>query len=192
MPAALLDLAELKRFIEGTPASHDALLQEILDETEEQLLRACGRQFRPFAAAQSARAEIRDGNSSATLWLDYAIGAAPSAIWLGRDTSSHDEDIDPTDVEAVIYEIGRRRIVRTDGGLWGCSGDPLVVHVTYNAAADLPLTAQKAVKRMCALVYNQRGSEDATREQIGGYVRDLAKTDPIWEKCVELLEDPGL
>lgn len=192
MPAALLDLTELKRFIPGTPTGDDALLQEILDETEDQLVRQCGRRLRPFSPAQTARVEKRHGNGSTVLYLDYALAAAPTSIKLGRDSSNPDETIDPTDVDAVVFELGRRTIFRTDGGIWGCLDDPYVVHVTYDAAADLPLTAQAAVKRMCALIYRQRGAEDATREQIGGYVRDLAQSDPIWNGALSVLGDPGL
>ena len=192
MPAALLDLTELKRFIPSTPAGDDTLLQEILDETEDELVRQCGRRLRPFTAAQTDRAEKRHGNGSPVLYLDYALAEAPSVIKLGRDVSDPDETLDATDVDVVVFEIGRRTLFRTDGGIWGCANDPYVVHVTYDAAADLPLAAQAAVKRMCALVYRQRGAEDTTREQIGGYVRDLATSDPIWQGALSVLMDPGL
>jgi len=46
---------------------------------------------------------------------------------------------------------------------------------------------QLAIKRVVAQIYRQRGSEDATREQIGPYVRnlsDLVTTDPLWRRAV--------
>ena len=193
MTAVLVSLTELKRFVPSTPAGDDTLLQEILDEVEDKLLRDAGRTDRPFSAAQTSFTEVHDGTGSDTLYLNYPISAI-TVISLGRDTTDYDETLDPADVDDVIYVAGKRKIVRTDGGVWRAATEPRCVRVTYSAQADTPESPQLAIKRLCATVYRQRGAEDATSETVGGfYTRQLVEAgagDPLWNQAVAALWEP--
>lgn len=186
MPADLVTLADFKSFLGITDATQDTLLQTILDDLEAGLEEQCGRSAFPFAPAQSARLEVRDGNGSDTLYLYYPI-ADLTTIKLGADSADPDETLDPDDLDIVRWAVGSRRIVRVDGGCWGTKCDPRIVHITYDAQADLPSNCKLALKRVGALVYRQLGAEDAKSDSIAGFSRELkglAAEDPIWHMAV--------
>lgn len=195
MAAALVTLAEQKTFLGIAVTTFDTVVQSILDHVEDLLVTQCGRRHRPFSAAQTARAEVRDGTGTDRIVLDYVV-AALTSVKIGRDSSAPNETLDITDVDVLAYAVGKRTLVRVDGGSFGGRGEPRVVHVTYNAAADLPDFCKLAVKRATALIYRQLGSEDAASESIAGYSRTMAKfgrdfvdDDPIWKMAVDSASD---
>lgn len=188
--AILVTLAELKTFLGVTASTDDALLQSILDVVEQQFLAECNRRERPFvASAANNRAEVRDGNGSHVLTLDYAISDVDS-IKLGFDSSDPDEELDPDDVEEVVWVAGKRTITRTDGGSWGWVDAPRYIHVQYDTQADAPDVPKTALKRMCGLIYRQLGSEGSSRESLANYTRDLARDDSIWMAAVAAEWEP--
>jgi hypothetical protein len=92
----------------------------------------------------------------------------------------------------VVYGVGSRIITRTDGGKFGTVGQPRYIQVVYDHQGNLPEDAKIAIKRACALIYRQRGSEDVATETVDGfYSRDMARfgrdfvgDDPIWRMAV--------
>lgn len=196
MTAVLVDYAEMERFLfqgDSAPTGHADVIQEILDHTEGMFLDAINRRDRPFLATadSTARTEVLDGTGSRILTLDYPISALATDIVLGLDSSDPDETLEYDDVEQVVFVAGKRTIERTDGGVWGYCGRPRYVHVTYKAAVDMPESGKLAIKRAVALVYRQLGAEDASRDSLSGYSRDMARfgrdfmgDDPIWMMAV--------
>lgn len=192
----LVSLPEARSFLGNPPTEDDALIEALLNDTEGLLESHCNRSERPFSPVIASRTEVRDGTGSAYLFLDYPIGDVTS-IKLGYDAIDPDETLDPDDLEVVTWAVGSRRIARVDGGKFGCADRSRYVHITYATQADLPEMAKLAVKRVTALIYRQRGAEDATEENIGGYSRVLAKfgrdfmgDDPIWKLAVQSLWEP--
>ncbi len=182
----LVSVSELKTFLEISGSDDDTLLGDLLDHAEGLFESETGRKDTPFIAAASARSEVRDGTGSAELYLDYPISAITS-ISLGFDSSNFVETLNPSDPDVVVWGAGKRRIQRVDGGVFGRLDKPRYVTTVYDFQADLPEEAQLAIKRVVGQIYRQRGSEDATREEIGGYVRSLSKlvdTDPLWRRAV--------
>ena len=182
----LVSLTDAKTFLEISVSTDDALLTDLLEHLEGLFEANTGRKSVPFTAAATARSEVKDGTGSRMLYLDYTI-ADVTSISLGFDSSDFVETLDPDDPDVVVWGVGSRIIERVDGGRFGAAGAPRYVTVVYNHQADLPQEAQIAIKRLLSQVYRQRGSEDATREEIGNYTRTLSKlvdTDPIWESAV--------
>ncbi len=182
----LVSLADLQTYLELTSGTDDDLLTDLLDHAEGLFESETGRKDTPFIAAASARSEVKDGTGSAELYLDYPISAITS-ISLGFDLSNFVETLNPSDPDVVVWGAGKRRIQRVDGGVFGRLDKPRYVTTVYDFQADLPEEAQLAIKRITAQVYRQRGSEDAGREQIGSYVRDLStlvESDPLWRRAV--------
>lgn len=182
----LVSVADLKTFLEITSAGDDTLLGALIDHAEGLFESETGRKDAPFIAAASARSEVKDGTGSPELYLDYPISDVTS-ISLGFDSSAFVETLDPDDPDVVVWGISRRRIERVDGGVFGRLDKPRYVTVLYDFQADLPEEAQLAIKRVVGQIYRQRGSEGATREQIGSYIRTMSKIvkdDPLWRRAV--------
>jgi hypothetical protein len=185
--ADLATLAEFEEFLGGTVAAEATLRQAILDGVEAAFERECGRTAIPFVAAQSARAEVRDGSGSEAIWLDYPITTLTS-ITLGYDHTDPDETLTVAD---LLYASGTRRIVRQDGW-FGPFEAPRYVKVTYDAAADLPADAKLAVLREAARRYRARGSEEVKSETMGPYSVTYATAstgtsgDPEWRAAVAM------
>lgn len=166
----------------------EELLQRLLDEVEAVFVAACGRQHRPFQAAQSARVEEHDGSGSSSLWLHYPVSSVAS-VTLGADHEAPAETLGGAD---LAVSTGSRRIRRRDGCAFGALDAPGFVRVTYDAGADLPLGAGLAVVRVTAAVYRQRGSEDVKSERTGSYSSELvavADSDPLWQAAVAANRD---
>ncbi len=183
----LVSVAVLKTYLEITTDGDDTLLGTLLDHAEGLFESETGRKDTPFTAADTARSEVKDGTGSAELYLDYPISTVTS-ISLGFDSTDFDETLTPSDADEVVWGAGSRRIMRVDGGIFGRVAQPRYLTIVYDAQADLPEEAQLAIKRVTAQVYRQRGSEDADREQIGSYIRDLSNlvdADPLWRRAVE-------
>jgi hypothetical protein len=137
------------------------------------------RQRRP-ASRKSSTAPGRK-----RLYLTYPIDVLTS-IKLGYATS---ETLDVTSKSAVVYGVGSRVITRTDGGKFGCVGQPRYVAVVYDHLGNLPADAQLAIKSVVSSVYRNRGSEGMKSETVGSfysYTRDdlatATATDPFWQR----------
>lgn len=182
--ADLLSVADAKTFLGITVATYDTLLSQLLDELEAQFEMDCGRKRIPFAAA-ATRTEVRDGIGSPELYLNYPV-ATLTSIKIGLDVTDPDETLDVDDVDVVVFGVGERRLVRTDGGVFGALGVPRCVQVVYGAGDDLPSGARLALKRGLALVFRQRGSEDAVRESLADYSHDLQtiRGEEFWQLAV--------
>ena len=183
--ADLVSLLDFKAFLAVEDTADDDLLDGLLDAAEEAFEQDAGRVRRPFRAAQSARAELRDGTGDELLILDYSINDL-TAIAIGTDPATPDETLDPDDFTLVAWRAGERWIRRVDGGVWGCRDEANVVRITYDAAADLPQMPGLAIKRVAAAIYRQRGAEDATSEQTSTWLRNLkfgntSASDIIWD-----------
>lgn len=183
----LVSLSELKTYLGDAPASSDdALLTDLLEHVEALFESETGRSAVPFATGTS-RTEVKDGTGSDTMFVDYPI-ASISAIKLGFDATDPVETLAVADRNVVTFAVGSRRIARTDGGKFGRAGAPRYVQVEYTFQTSLPEDAQMAIKSVCALAYRRRGAEEATRESVEGYTRDLARdiaaADPFWARAV--------
>lgn len=185
MAAALVTLAEFDTFLGGAVAAENTLRQKLLDDIETWFLVECGRAATPFAAAATGRTEKLRGTGSDVLHLDYPISDV-TTIKLGWDTADPDEQLDPDDKTEVIWEVGKHRITRVDGGRWGVFGLPAYCHITYDTQAELPKDAAMAVLRVAAAMYRQRGAEDAGNETIGGQSVNLAAIgeEQVWRDAV--------
>lgn len=182
----LVSVEDLQTFLELSSGTDDALLGDLLDHAEGLFESECGRKDAPFTAADTARSEVKDGTGSPELYLDYPISDVTS-ISIGFDSLNFEDTLDPDDPDVVVWGAGSRRIERVDGGIFGRLGKPRYLTILYDFQADLPEEAQLAIKKVVAQVYRQRGSEGATREQIGSYIRTMAKQvkdDPLWRRAV--------
>jgi hypothetical protein len=188
----LVTLAELKTYLGDAPAStDDVVLTELLDHVEalfeSETLRAPGS----YTAAATARTEVLDATGTSRLYVAYPISALTS-IKLGYDAAAPTETLAVANKAVVVYGVGARVITRTDGGKFGTVGQSRYVQVVYDHLGNLPEDAKIAIKRACALIYRQRGSEDVASESAGSfYSRDMARfgrdfvgDDPIWRMAV--------
>lgn len=195
MTAVLITLAEMQRFLDVDDDGD--VIQEVLDHVEGLFLQQCGRRLRPFIATADGRTEVKSGTGSCELVLDYPIDDITSIkISADSDFSDPDESLDPDDADEVRWTVGERTIYRADGGTFGNAGERRVVQVVYDHAADKPDAAKLAVKRATAMIYRQRGTEDAARYSLSGYSQDQAKfgrdfvdDDPIWKMAVDALQE---
>lgn len=186
MTAVLVTIEEFRDFLGITDTAQDFVLQPILDGVEAWYVQECGRERVPFSAAQTARVEKCKGTGSHVLYLDYPIAALTSVV-LGFDTAAPDKTLAVADKTVLIYEVGKNELTRVDGGRFGGFGWPAYVHVTYNAAADLPKDSGVAVMRVAAALYRQLGSEDESTSTIGGQqitMARIAEDDPVWQMAV--------
>jgi hypothetical protein len=182
----LVSLADLQTFLELSGGTDDDLLTDLLDHAEGLFESETGRKDAPFVTSGNARSEVKDGTGSAELYLDYPISDVTS-ISIGFDSSDFEDTLDPDDPDIVVWGAGSRKIERVDGGIFGRLGKPRYLTIVYDFQADLPEEAQMAIKRVVGQIYRQRGSEGATREQIGSYIRTMAKQvkdDPLWRRAV--------
>ena len=194
--AELVSVPEMLAFLGNPQGADSTLLESILDGVEDQFEAACNRRERPFQGApDAARLEVRDGTGTPSLFLDYPITTLTS-VTLGRNVADLDETLDITDVDVLVYEVGSRRIIRTDGGTFGCLGSPRYVRVTYLPAADLPDLVALAVKRATAAIYRQLGAEDSTSERLSTFSRELLEVfgdgDSVWRAAVHAHWEPRL
>lgn len=192
MPSTLVPVHEAMDYLGEEDAQVIPIVERLIDQVEALFLAHANRRERPFQAAQTARVEVHDGTGTATLWLDYPL-AALTAVKIGADSTAPDETLTVADLTVLRYGIGGRRLQRVDGGCFGTAGDPRVVHVTYNAQADLPQTAAVAILRAVAAIYRQRGAEGSASERVGGFAADLSdwtKEDATWRDAVAAHWEP--
>jgi len=187
----LVTRAELKTYLGDAPASaDDALLDALIDDVEALFASDTGRLITSFAAAGTARTEVHDGTGSPYLYLDSPI-AVLTSVKLGYDSASPDETLTISDKNVLVYAVGERRLVRTDGGCFGFAGWPRYVQVVYDFGADLAANAKLAIKSVVASVYRQRGSEGMRSETVGAfysYTREDAQSatasNDFWQEAV--------
>lgn len=183
-PSALTDYLGL--------TAPDAVAQALCDQVQDWLERACSRSDRPFTGEQAARTEVHDATGTCLLFLDYSIGALTS-VKLGADVAAPDETLVVNDQTLLAWGVGGRRLVRVDDGTFGVAGVPRYVHVTYDAAADLPDLAALAVKRATAALWGQLGGEGLTAERLGAYSADYApaaiEADPVWQLALQAFRE---
>lgn len=185
MPGLVL-LADQKTFMGVTGTTDDALLTTLLTHAEVLLETACDRVACPFQAGGTSRIETHDGTGSGKVFTDYPIATLTSLL-IGGDPTNPDETLAVTDPTVIRFGVGTNRIDRVDGEMLGEYGDPRVVQITYTPQDDLPEDAKLAVKRVVALIYGQRGSEDVVSEGDSGYAHALAKYAadlPDWQAAV--------
>ncbi len=185
--AALVTTKDVSDFL-GVDADEEwiSVAWDLADQVEALLLAQCGRTGRPFKTSESARVEVQDGTGRPTLYLDYSVKVL-TAVKLGYDVALPDETLVVSDPKRLVYQVGSPRLVRTDGGVFGCKGKPNYVRVTYDTQDDVPEDAGLAVLRGVAVVWGQRGSEDASAQHVGGFGADLVAaiaSDPIWRMVV--------
>lgn len=188
----LVTLAEMKTYLGDAPAdSDDALLATLLDDVEALFESETLRPHGWYTASVTARTDVLDGTGSSRLYLPYPI-AALTSVKLGYDAAAPDETLAIANKAVVVYGVGSRVITRTDGGKFGTVRQPRYVQVVYDHQGDLPEDAKLAIKRACALIYRQRGSEDVAEESVGSFYsrvmakfgRDFVGDDPIWRMAV--------
>lgn len=181
--ADLVTVANCQDFLGISQSTDTTLLTDILEHVEALFEKETGRSRAVFSAALTNRSEVKDGTGADTLYLDYPI-ATLTSVKLGHDSSDPVETLTTSDPDTLTFATGSRRLVRTDGGVFGRQGQARYVTVVYTTQADLPEEAKLAIKRVVAQVYRQRGAEDVTQEQLSGYSRTIALTDPFWDRAV--------
>lgn len=163
------------------------VLDRVITQVESLFLSQANRRERPFQAAQSARVEVHDGTGTGLLVLDYPIAALTSVL-LGPDATAPAETLTVADVNVLRFAPGKATLYRVDGGTFRQNGEPRVVHVTYNAAADLPADAALAIQNVAVSIWRRRGSEDVTSDRLGGFSADylsIAQADPLWQLALK-------
>lgn len=191
---SLEDMAAHLGLAEADAAGQEKLLVSLIAGVQDKFERACGRDQRPYVDAQDARVEIFEGTGTNRLWLGYCPRTV-TRVSIGTDPANPVEVLDVTDPAVLLFGVTSRRIVRMDGGVFGVRGVPLAVRVTYDAAADLPPTAQLAVMAGVAQIYRRLGAEAAKMERIGSYTVEYApliEGDPIWSFGVRECREPRL
>ena len=186
--ADLVTKDELKLYLHLTGTADDDLIDSLLDGVEDLLELQCNREAAPFQDAPAGDVtEVWDGTGGTKLFLHYPITTLTS-VKLGADPALPEATLDPTDKDVLRFEVGRRRLVRVDGGCFGRKDDPRTVHVTYRPGADLPKECALAVKRVAAAAFNQLGSEGTASQNVGGFshvLEKLAQGDPAWAMAVQ-------
>jgi len=195
--AELLQLEEVQAYVGVEDDSDDALLLKLIDQALAAFYGAIGRTERPYnASEQLARQEIRDGTGSRQIWLDYPVKALTQLVTLGRDPAAWDQTLDPADVRVLNYKVGSRRLVRVDGGIFGCLDSPNYVRVTYDAQPDpVPEDVKLAFFRYIGALYRESGRAEASSERVLDDAAPLpfvADRDPTWQAAVANYLEPRL
>lgn len=173
MAADLVTAAQLATHL-GISDPGGGIFDALLEAVEADFERAVGRTATPFRSSGSLT-EVFDGTGTTDLYLGYPVSSLTS-IKLGEDTSNPDETLDFTDLDVLRYAAGSRRLVRVDGGVFRCRGEPRVIHVAYTCAADLPADAAYAVKVVAGIRYNKKGAETLTSERLGSWSAEYSDT----------------
>lgn len=196
----LLSLDEAQAYLGSGAGVDNDLIQALLDAAFDQLLSDTHRQGRPFQNAQAGRTEVHRGTAGPIVLLDYPIGSL-TTVTLGLDPLEPEETLAVDNVAVMVWESGRRELVRTDGRGWGCYAWPRYVHVTYDAQAFLPAIGKAALMRAVAQLYRNRGSEGSKREKEGSAEREIIQPftgssiaadskDAVWMRAVTSLAEP--
>jgi hypothetical protein len=185
MPLVTYD--EQADFLDIPAGTDKELIEDLLAQTTALFERETGRSNAPFSAAITGRTEIHEGSAgSSVLTLDYPI-ASVTSIGVGRDVSLPDEVLLPTDPSLVVWRVGERDLIRTDGGVWRRFRQRWV-KVVYNTQEYYPADVKLAVKRMVATIYQHRGKEGYTALTRGSRSWSMGggsgMSDVFWEGAV--------
>lgn len=209
--APLVSLADLWQHLQLAEGTDAPLFQKLIAGYTAEINRACDRSAAPFSDALTGRVEVLEGVQGYRLSLDYPI-ASVAAIKLGRNFAQPDATLDPTDANQVMFEVGGRTLVRSDGNYWDSSigdvlswarggpltpeagrrGPPTRVQITYTTQDFRPAEVQKAVIMAVAAAYTQQGSDGVKSESLGNYSYTLASLSdgsPLgttWQTAVDL------
>ena len=121
---------------------------------------------RTFAAAQSSRTEVHDGNGQEVLYLDYPV-AVLTSVKLGYNPAAPAETLVVDDQAVLNWKVGSARLQRV-GGKFGRGGEPNYVQVVYNAQGDISELAEQAILLAGRLAFTG-GLEGVSAERIGAY-----------------------
>lgn len=190
--SAIVTVDELKDYLGDAPASSDDdVLQMIVDDVEAMFTRDALREPGWFTDAADGRTEVLDGTGTRRLYLDYPI-ADVTSIKLGYDSGAPTETLDPSTKSVVVWGVGSRVLTRTDGGRFGCVGQPRYVEVVYDHQGNLPDDAKLPIMEVAASLYRNRGNEGMRSETVGAfysYTRDdaqaVADANQNWQRAVE-------
>lgn len=191
---AVEDVIDVLGGLEAWNEDETPVLDRLISLVEALFLAQVNRRQRPYQAAQAARAEVHDGTGRTTLLLDYPLGTLTS-VKIGANPSSPDETLAIGDLAVLRYAAGGIELRRVDGGCFGTDGDPRVVHVVYDAAADLPNDVVLAVQNVVVTIWRRRGSEDVTSDRVGGFQGEyaaIASADPLWTLAVAANRVPSV
>jgi hypothetical protein len=183
----LVEYEEARDFLELDDDSDIELIESLIASVTSLFEKECGREAAPFSAALTARTEIIEAEPGARrIWLDYPIASIASIV-LGRDVNAPDETLTPADATQVVWRVGSRYLMRTDGGVWR-RDYPRWVKVVYNTLADFPDDVKLAVKRVVATIYQARGKEGFTSVTRGSrswtMAEQAAQQDEFWQSAL--------
>jgi hypothetical protein len=183
----LVEYDEQREFLGLKSGEDEEVIELLLEQITKLFEIQCGRDAAPFAGALTNRTEIHEAFSGATrIWLDYPISTVTS-IALGRDVNAPDETLSPTDATLVVWRVGGRDLIRTDGGVWR-RNYPRWVKVVYNTLAYFPADVKPGIKRVVATVYQGRGKEGFTSVTRGSrswtVAEQAALQDEFWQSAL--------
>jgi hypothetical protein len=186
--ADLVSYAELKAYLNLPDDSRETEITALLENIEGALEAQCDREGLPFQAAEAGRVEWHDGTGTIRLFLFYPISDV-TEILVGRDAADPDDELDPDDVDEVVWDAGPDlfKITRTDGAKWPPHRAPRCIRVTYDAAAFLPELATLAVKRVAGAFVRQFGAEGYKSFKLldaGGSLQRIMDETPEWTAAV--------
>lgn len=174
--ADLVSEPELSQYL-GGDVDDPNTLQSVLTAAEDLLERATGQ---VFAEGATVTDEKRNGNGLKTLRLARIV-ASITTVKVGHDSADPDTTLTSDD---VVFD--GQRIVRIDGGVFpfGTAN----VHVTYEAADNLPEIAKMAVLEGAAFLWRRRGREHVTSETVGEFgaisVSAQLRRQPAWSAAL--------
>jgi len=129
----------------------------------------CNRSNRPFLLTGAAQTEVYDGTGCQVLYTRYPV-ASLTSIKLGNDFSDPDETLAVADKDVLTYQVGTRRLVRRDGGVFGERSQADIVQVVYTAAADADIDdAKGAVMELAGALYHRGPETGISQERLGEY-----------------------
>lgn len=185
----LVELADLKTYLEIEDAAEDALLTTIRDGVEALLAERTGQKF---GVAELALVETHDGTGTRVMYADKPIASLTSLQIKYGDAELPGNVLNLSIESDVKYRVGKRRIALNAYRF--PEGYNNIV-LTYDTVANKPALAVQAVKEACSAIYRRRGSEDARSEQIGNLTHVLLRSldeSVFWRQAVEALSRPVL
>jgi hypothetical protein len=141
-----------------------------------------------YTSGDTDRTEYKDGTGSRFLYLDYPIEELTS-ITLGYSST---ELLDHTTRANVVYQVGSRKVTRTDGGWFGSVDQAAYIVIVYDHLGNLPEDARLPIMEVVASMYRSRSLEGMKSETLGSFysytlgdVKTAADTNDNWRISVE-------